>query len=146
MNKLIILTLFVFFTSSSFAQNEKPGEVQIIEDVRIDTLLAKHKALNEYNPDIEGWRIEIFFESGNNSKRLAIEAQSGFISRYTEVPTHLIFQAPYYKVRVGDYRTRLEAEEFLKRISGSYPNAFVVKDEINFPKLGKSEVERDGLE
>jgi hypothetical protein len=49
-------------------------------------------------------------------------------------------------VRVGDYRTRLEAEAFLKRISGNYPNAFVVKDEIDFPKLGKTEVERSGLE
>lgn len=146
MNKFILLIFLIFLAIGSFAQNNKPGEVQIIEDVRIDTLLAKHKALNEYNPDIEGWRIEIFFESGNNSKRLAIEAQSGFISKYTEVPTHLIFQAPYYKVRVGDYRTRLEAEEFLKRISGSYPNAFVVKDEINFPKLGKSEIERNGRE
>ncbi len=146
MNKSIIFVLLILLVSGSYAQNEIPGEVQIIQDIRIDTLLAKHKTLNEYNPDIEGWRIEIFFESGNNSKRLAIEAQSGFISKHTEVPTHLIFQEPYYKVRVGDYRSRLEAEEFLKEISGSYPNAFVVKGEIDFPKLGKKEVERNGLE
>jgi hypothetical protein len=145
MNKSIILILFLLIATFSIAQNET-GDVNIIQDVRIDTLLSKHKTLSEYNPDIEGWRIEIFFESGNNSKRLAIEAQSEFISKYTETPTHLIFQAPYYKVRVGDYRTRLEAEAFLKRISGNYPNAFVVKDEIDFPKLGKTEVERNGLE
>ena len=48
---------------------------------------------------------------------------------------YLIFQEPYYKVRIGDYRTKMEAEAFLKKISGSYSNAFVVKDEINFPKL-----------
>ena len=146
MKRPFIFALFIFMVSGSFAQNVAPGDVQIIQDVRIDTLLAKHKTLNEYNPDIEGWRIEIFFESGNNSKRLAIEAQSAFISKYTEVPTHLIFQEPYYKVRVGDYRSRLEAEEFMKKISGSYPNAFVVKGEIDFPKLGKKEVERNGLE
>ena len=65
MNKSIVLFLFVFMASFSFAQNNV-GDVQIIQDARIDTLLSKHKALNKYNPDIEGWRIEIFFESGNN--------------------------------------------------------------------------------
>lgn len=138
MNKYIVLILLLALSSFSIAQNESSGEVQIIEDERIDTLLSMHKILNEYDPEIFGWRIEIFFESGNNSKRLAIEAQSAFIGMYTEVPTHLLFQAPYYKVRVGDYRTRLEAEEFLKRISGNYPNAFVVKDKIDFPKFQKA--------
>lgn len=146
MNKSLILFLFIILAFGSFAQNGAPGDVQIIQDVRIDTLLARHVALNEYNPDIEGWRIEIFFESGNNSKRLAIEAQSEFISKYTEVPTHLIFQEPYYKVRVGDFRSRLEAEEFLKEISSDYPNVFVVKSEIDFPKLGSQKSHRDGLE
>jgi len=146
MNKFFILYFFILLTVGSFAQDESQGDLQIIQDIRIDTLLARHIALNEYNPDIEGWRIEIFFESGNNSKRLAIEAQSEFISKYTEVPTHLIFQEPYYKVRVGDFRSRLEAEEFLKKISNEYMNAFVVKSEIDFPKLGSQSSHREGLE
>ena len=51
------------------------------------------------------------------------------------MPCYLIFQEPYYKVRIGDYRTKMEAEKFLNEIEQDYPNAFVVQDEINFPSL-----------
>ena len=40
----------------------------------------------------------------------------------------------YYRVRVGDFRTRLEAEKFLRKISRKYPGAWVIQDYINFPK------------
>lgn len=91
--------------------------------------------INEIHPVIEGWRIEIFFEAGNYSKKLATEAKAGFVEQYPEVPSYLIFQQPYYKVRVGDYRTKMEAEKFLNEIEMGYPQAFVVMDEINFPSL-----------
>jgi hypothetical protein len=38
-------------------------------------------------------------------------------------------------VRVGDFHTKMEAEKLLKAIERDYPNAFVVYDEINFPRL-----------
>jgi hypothetical protein len=109
------------------------GSVTIIQDSRIDSLLVLNKKMNEKNPHIEGWRINIFFESGNNSKKMAIDTKAKFVQSYTDVPCYVVFQEPYYKVRVGDYRTRMEAEKLLKEIVAEYPNAFVVEDEINFP-------------
>jgi hypothetical protein len=91
--------------------------------------------LNVKSPRIDGWRVNIFFETGNNSKKLAMEAKAGFVQKYPNVPSYLVFQEPYYKIRVGDYRTQLEAEKFLKIIAAEYPNAFVVEDKINFPEL-----------
>ena len=109
--------------------------MQVIQDDRIDTLLNIHIELNEQDPQIEGWRINIFFEAGNYSKRLAIEAKSEFVNKYANVPCYLIFQEPYYKVRIGDYLSKMEAEKFLNEIEQDYPNAFVVQDDINFPSL-----------
>lgn len=117
-----------------YSQNSE-GNIKIIQDSRIDTLLSKHLELNKEYIQIEGWRINIFFEAGNYSKRLAVEAKSQFVNRYSDVSCYLIFQEPYYKVRIGDYRTKMEAEKFLKKIERQYPNAFVIKDNINFPKL-----------
>ncbi|MBN2172557.1 MAG: SPOR domain-containing protein [Bacteroidales bacterium] len=128
------LVIFVFLGLSIFGQNRE-SHVQVIQDPRVDTLLAKHRYLNQNKPGIEGWRIQIFFESGNYSKRLAIEAKSAFVEKYPDIPAYVIFHEPYYKVRIGDYRTRMQAEKFLKQIEQEYPNAFVVNDEINFPKL-----------
>jgi hypothetical protein len=134
MRKLFATIGFFILVLIAAGQNG-PGQVKIIQDVRVDTLLAKHKYINEINPEIEGWRIQIFFESGNFSKRLAVEAKSTFVEKYPEVPSYILFHEPYYKVRVGDYRTRMDAEKFLREIEKDYPNAFVVTDEINFPAL-----------
>ena len=114
---------------------EISGDIHIYQDPRVDTLLQLHKDLNVKSPRIDGWRVNIFFETGNNSKKLAMEAKAGFVQKYPNVPSYLVFQEPYYKIRVGDYRTQLEAEKFLKIIAAEYPNAFVVEDKINFPEL-----------
>jgi hypothetical protein len=133
MKRIFSFLIFFFLFSTVFSQNE--SQVRIIQDDRIDTLLQRHIELNEQLPQIEGWRINIFFEAGNYSKRMAIEAKSNFVKKYADIPCYLIFQEPYYKVRVGDYRTKMEAEKFLHQIEYDYPNAFVIQDEINFPNL-----------
>lgn len=130
---MAVLSLFI--THISIGQNHGKGQLNVVQDARIDSLLVKYIEINKVNPGIEGWRIEIFFEAGNNSKTMAMEARSGFIGKYTNVSSYLLFQQPYYKVRVGDFRSKVEAEKFLKDIEPDYPNAFVVADEINFPKL-----------
>jgi hypothetical protein len=129
--------LLVFFAGIGYllSGQEISGDIHIYQDPRVDTLLKLHKDLNIKSPKIDGWRVNIFFETGNNSKKLAMEAKAGFVQKYPNVPSYLVFQEPYYKIRVGDYRTQLEAEKFLKTITNEYPNAFVVEDKINYPEL-----------
>lgn len=134
MQRSLLLILFVAGFFILKGQNPT-GEIKIIQDPRIDSLVQMHIELNKKNPNIAGWRINIFFETGNNSKKMAMEAKAKFVQSYTEVPCYVVFQEPYYKVRVGDYRTEMEAEKFLKEIVDEYPNSFVVEDEINFPAL-----------
>ena len=130
---LFILPIMVGM--AGFSQGPGDGELKVIQDPRVDTLMSRYAEVNEIHPVIEGWRIEIFFEAGNYSKKLAMEARSEFVKNYPDIPSYLIFQQPYYKVRVGDYRTKMEAERFLHEIEPEYPQAFVVMDEINFPRL-----------
>lgn len=134
MQRILLLVLFI---SGCFLLNgqDLSGNITIIQDQRVDSLLKMHLELNKKNPNISGWRINIFFETGNNSKKLALEAKATFVQSHANVPCYLVFQEPYYKVRVGDYRTQLEAEKFLKQITHEYPNAFVVEDDINYPNL-----------
>ena len=136
MNKISILFfLFLFIGVGLYAQENTVGKLSVYQDYRVDTLISKYIQINALHPVIEGWRIEIFFEAGNYSKKLAMEAKAGFVEHYPNIPCYLIFQQPYYKVRVGDFRTKMEAEEFLYKIEFNYPQAFVVMGEINFPQL-----------
>jgi len=131
----VFLLLFFFVAIQCLNGQENGGNVRIIQDTRIDSLVQKHIELNKIDPFIKGWRINIFFESGNNSKRMAIEAKSQFVQTHPDIPCYLIFQEPYYKIRIGDYRTKVEASGILKKIAAEYPYAFVVEDKINFPEL-----------
>ena len=129
----VILLILVMWASTG--QSQQQGYLNIEADPRIDSLVKLHIAYNEVFPVITGYRIQIFMESGNEALNLAEEARDEFAEKFTEIPAYLAFRAPYYRVRVGDFRTRLEAEQFLRKISLDYPNAWVIEDDINFPKL-----------
>lgn len=130
-----IVTLACFSGQESYAQRADTGSLVIIGDPRIDSLLALHYKINTQYPVFPGYRVQIFFESGNNSKTLAREAIEKFNEEYPDASAYLIFESPYYKVRAGDFRTRMEAESFLDVIQKDYPSAFVTRDNINFPEL-----------
>lgn len=112
-----------------------PGDIRVVQSERIERLLEKHRQINALYPEIDGYRIQIYFDSGNTSKSRAFDVYKSFMSAYPSIMAYVVYHEPNYKVRVGDFRTRIEAEGFMKRIMGEYPSAFVIKDKILFPKL-----------
>jgi len=96
----------------------------------IDELLNKHKHFNEVQKTIPGYRIQIYSGSGNYSKGNALSERSRFMGRYPAVKAYIIFSTPYYIVKSGNFRTRLEAEAFRQIIIDDYPESYVVKDDI----------------
>ena len=110
------------------------GSVEILRDPAIDGLVLKHIQVNQSLGGIQGYRIQIFFDSGNNSKTRGQSVYETFSARFPEVSAYLTFKSPNYKVRVGDFRTRLDAVRFLQEILPDYPGAYVVADQIHLPK------------
>jgi hypothetical protein len=139
--KILVQVVVLFLLSSpavkSFAQDNKKekGHIQIIQDDKVDLLVSKHIQINQNRKGIDGYRIQIFFDSGNNSKTKAQSIYEGFKAKYPDVRAYLSFKSPNYKVRVGDYRTRLDAQRFLNDIIIEYPNAWIIADMINLPKV-----------
>lgn len=136
-----ILLPFILFASVLMGQthafqDQDGSEKRVVvhQDPRIDSLVQDLVALNKKFPEIDGYRVMIFFDSGNNSKDTAYRVIDAFEEQYPEVPAYLSFHPPYYRVRVGDFRTEMEAERFLNRIKYDYPNGWVVKTSINLPE------------
>ncbi len=77
-----------------------------------------------------GFRIQIHFGSERNK---AQEVRNDFISSFPETGAYLVYQQPNFKVRIGDFRTRLEATGFLKKLEARYKSAFIVPDEVKLP-------------
>lgn len=110
----------------------KPGKVAYQYDHRLDTLIEKHVRINETKNSIPGYRVQIYF-GGQRTK--ANETKSEFLKKYPETSAYLIYQQPNFKIRVGDFRDRLQAYEFYMKLIADFKTAFIVKDEITLPEL-----------
>lgn len=136
-----LLIGLLLLAGSLCAQGVKPGSVVVHQDPLVDTLLIKYGILRnqimkvEDNKGIPGYRIQVYFDSGINSSERARKARDDFQALYPDIAGYITWKAPNYRVRVGDFRTRLEAENALRLILLAYPNAWVIKDEINYPPI-----------
>ena len=76
----------------------------------------------------------MFFDSDRSKLN---DAKSKFISYYKTIDTYITYNAPNFFLKVGDFRTRLEAEKIKSEIEAEFPTSFVVKEKINLPRLEK---------
>lgn len=113
---------------SAIAQNH----VTVQSDARLDSLVAQHIETNKAANGIPGYRVQIFFGS---ERKAANDAKTHFLQLMPEEEVYFMYQQPYFKVRVGNYRTRLEAEAVYRKLITTFDKAFIVPDKINLPKL-----------
>ncbi len=126
-------SLFVVICLLSICCHAQDGFLMLNQDERIDVLVNKQREIHAKDSSIDGFRVQIFMESGNDAVQHAERVRDAFIEKYPSVPVYLVFGQPYYRLRVGDFRTRLEAEKFHYEVKRFYKNAFVTKDRINLP-------------
>jgi hypothetical protein len=106
--------------------------VQVQGDTRLDTLISRNIEQNKASNSIQGFRIQIFFGS---ERKAAQEARTKFMQNFPGYDSYLIYQQPYFKVRVGDFRTKLEAHALFKQVLPEFERVFIIPDRINLPKL-----------
>lgn len=148
--RLIFLLIAIFISSSVFAQNDwrlysnedsinqkytsedssyqvsdTEGNVLIISDQRIDTLVAY---LDDNPPLINGYRVQIYF--GKRSK--AEQKKATFLKKYSDWPIYIVWQQPDFKVQVGNFMTKIQAEKVQHEIISAYPNAYPIYTKIVF--------------
>lgn len=127
-----ILLLFVFCISlfvADYAQKNIPaGSIDILADSRVDNLVSLEKNIDE----MPGYRLQICFDS---DKRVIDEARDRFLKLYPLTATYVEFNAPHFNLKVGDYRTRLEAEKVKREIFGEFVICIIHEDLIQLPRL-----------
>ncbi len=126
------LAMLVFIQLEVRAQTLEPakGNVEIVQDEKIVQLADQYMKMSINNPEVEGYRVQIFFDSGSNSKNKAASIKADFEAVHPEVKSYLSYNEPYFRVRVGDFRTLTEAVGFQKKIAADFQNSFAVKDNI----------------
>jgi len=132
--KYSFLIIFTFIVISFLikAQSGDDKKVVIHQSPAIGKLVDKHIEINKNFKKSDGFRVQIFSINGANSSDRANLMKAEFISKYPDAEVHIVYKAPYYKVRIGDFRQKLDAEKYMKSIKSDYPFAFVVIDKIDF--------------
>lgn len=110
------------------------GSASVSQSDEIRHAMARHIETNN-NTRLQGYRVRIFFDSDRTARAKSEAIADDFSLRYPDIPVYLSHVSPYFKVTVGDFRTRADAQHFASKLSGSgaYPYVFVVKEQINYP-------------
>jgi hypothetical protein len=129
--KNICFLFFFIFSTMVFGQS---GNVEIIKDPRIDGLVRKQGTVipPATSPQIVGYRVQLFFDS---DRKAIDDARSKFMSAYPKVDAYIIYNAPNYFLKVGDFRTLLEAERVKDGLVKDFPTSFIVKEMVNLPRI-----------
>jgi hypothetical protein len=161
MKKTIGICVIAFFVSVTLlrAQDESPilkpdifnalpevtdstsGKINIYQDKRIEQLVKNKTEGNPYTQKYataQGFRVQIFSSNEQRtSKAQAYKIEELVKAKYPELVTYVIYQSPFWKVRVGDFETNSAAQELRNFLREEFPEfkeeTYVVRDQIRIP-------------
>ena len=116
----------------SLINQKGTGSVTINQSYELRNALSRHIVANS-NAKLQGYRVRIFFDSDRTARAKSESIAATFMERYPGIKAYRSHVSPYFKVTVGDFRTRADAQRFASRLinSGAYQYVFVVKEQIN---------------
>lgn len=124
---LIALILGAF---GSFAQQ---GKVEIIGADELDKRIAQ-KVESYDSTELDGYRIQLFFGADmNNAQKVKDKFRSLYPDMFYQV--YMPYSQPYWRVRVGNFYSQLEAQPMLRKLEEDFESVFLVKDKIERPPL-----------
>lgn len=126
------------FPEENQEENTQPEilkNLELNQDPRLEKMLNWHIEKNIKKDGMDGFRVEIFFSSEFDALSQSKIKKVEFLSQYPDYVVHIKYEAPNFRVRIGDFRTKNEALKLHKKIERNYPMAFIVPDKIKFPLL-----------
>ncbi len=110
------------------AQDSLTGKVVIDADPAVNRILNRRKDFFRLDSTAAGYRIQVFASTDRNEAMLELE---NFQLKYPEIPIYLKYDSPNFKLRVGDFSSKIEAQYWFARLSEEYPRLFLVPDRVN---------------
>jgi|ADGO01.1.fsa_nt_gi hypothetical protein len=142
-NAFLIIVIFLFTSLPLFAQKDSSG-VAVHKDPRIDLLVRKHIEINELNTRdarrfVQGYRILVM---NTNDRTKANEAKAKIYQELPDMKVYLHWQQPFFKLKVGNFQTREEAEEHLDKVKRIFnQEVYIIRDVIEVNPDRSSEIQ-----
>lgn len=119
---------FLFFLIIAASAPVLAQNSQTQTQLKVKQLIDKKAEYNRLtNGEMDGYRIKIHFGGDRENARLV---KNKFSAKFNEYNTYDEYQQPNFVVLIGDFKSKLEAFESLKKIQVEFPNSFIVKGRI----------------
>ena|ERR1700676_1335295 len=123
----IFLILVFIYNGAAYAQDSS-----INRDPRVDSLIKKQIQINEVTTrdsrrNIPGYRIQVV-KSNDRNQVFAIKTK--IYQAYPELKPYLIYQPPYYKLNVGNFKTPEDAEPYMQKLTQDFPSGVYLVHDI----------------
>jgi len=115
---LLSMVLLSLFTMINLQAQE--GVVTVKQDKQIDALLRLKKEINRTESK---YKIQIYNGNRSGAEKARLEFRKSFINWSTDK----VFETPNYKIWIGNFKTRLEADRALLKVKKKFGNAFIFK-------------------
>ena len=83
---------------------------------------------------LQGYRIRVFYDNSPSARVKSESIEQYLKSQYPGNGVYRSFESPNYKVTIGDFRSKEEALKIFNALKGTYPTAYIIKENINFPR------------
>jgi hypothetical protein len=132
MTQMTVIFSFILFCKISFAADT----IIVHKDPRLDIFTEKQSAVNKLTSRMtssglyKGYRIQVL---NTRSRDEAFKLKTELLQMFPKQQTYILFQSPYFKVRIGNFFRRADAEFFKGRLSKKFPqNTYIVDDVIEY--------------
>ncbi len=116
------------------SRKEGRGGVRLNQSDEIRSVMESHFESNA-GRKLLGYRVRIFFDNKQSARADSEAAMARFRSLYPEIEVFRSYVNPYFKVTVGNFRTRSEAMGLFRKVIREFPTAFIVREEIEYPPI-----------
>lgn len=141
--KATILILLLACSYMGFSQDT----IYVRRDARLEMLEGKQAAYNKIagkmtsNGLYHGYRLQVL---NTRSREQAFQVKAELLQHFPEQKTYLLYQSPYFKVRIGNFLEKADAEDFRKQVMTRYPQGvFVIDDAVEYKPGAGEESESD---
>jgi hypothetical protein len=121
------MKVIAFFLVAVASVCSSRAQVTIVQSYKIDALLNKHQIINQTRKTTPGWRVQI---NSTTEKNRAYQLKSELYKIFPDLPSYVSYWQPSFRLRAGDFRTRLEAYKWFLEIQPHFPDAQLVPDEV----------------
>jgi len=116
------------FTSQNTERNE--GTIYIVQDAALNNLINKNASLSKEVTHTPGFRIQVYFSSDRAARQEAERIKKDLKTKYSNLAVYIEYKAPFWKVKLGNYKTRNEALRMKNELTGSFPNLWIIKEMV----------------